>query len=236
MNFAPTSTRHAFTLIELLTVIAIIAILMGLLFPAIGLVREQANRARAKSDVSGIVTAVKLYNLDYGKYPVLEEKVDDATKDAICGEKDAGADPDIPNSRLFNTLRAIPEGINGEPPNRLNPKKVVFFEGKSVTNAAEPRSGFVDVAGGAGGANKGNFYDPWGKQYTIVIDQNYNNIIDLQKQYNDFIDEAKDDTDDKGVRSGVGAFSLGKDQKLGKAGDKQYKQGTQFSDDIVSWQ
>src|SRR5438552_3035429 len=59
----------AFTLVELLTVIAIIAILMGLLFPAIGIVKEQARKVQAKTDITNIVAAVKQYYTEYGKYP-----------------------------------------------------------------------------------------------------------------------------------------------------------------------
>ena len=50
----------AFTLIELLTVIAIIAILMGLLFPAVNAVKENAKKVQAKNDVTQIVAAVKI--------------------------------------------------------------------------------------------------------------------------------------------------------------------------------
>ena len=71
----PLSFLAAFTLVELLTVIAIIAILMGLLFPAIGAVKENGRRVQAKNDVMGIITAVKQYNTEYGKYPVVECRV-----------------------------------------------------------------------------------------------------------------------------------------------------------------
>src|ERR1700733_8577922 len=60
----------AFTLIELLTVIAIIAILMGLLFPALSVVRDQANKVQAKTAIMGAVAAVKQYYTEYGKYPI----------------------------------------------------------------------------------------------------------------------------------------------------------------------
>ncbi len=240
MNFSPHRAPRAFTLIELLTVIAIIAILMGLLFPAIGLVKEQANKARAKNDVSNIVTAVRTYNVEYGKFPSIAGagKAADpsaAVEDSICGDEAAGADSGTPNSLLFNTLRAIPEGLNAEPPNGRNPKKIVFFEGRSVSNVQQPRGGFVDQQG-AGAGVKGSYFDPWGKQYTIIIDQNYNNVLNLQKQYKDFTDSAQDDTEDIGIRSGVGAFSLGKDNALGNAGNKAFKSGTETSDDVVSWQ
>ena len=237
MNFSPlTTARRGFTLIELLTVIAIIAILMGLLFPAIGLVKDQANKARAKSDVSNIATAVKQYSLEYGKFPIIEEPIADATKDAICGAPEASAK--IHNNALFNTLRAIPEGLNKEPtPHRMNPKRVVFFEGKSVSNVKDPRGGFLDKEEqGASGDRKGSYFDPWAKEYTIVIDQNYNNMIDLTDQYTDFIESPEDSTKDKGVRGTVGVFSLGKDNTLGKSGDKMYKNANNLSDDVVSWQ
>ena len=61
--------RAAFTLIELLVVITIIAILMGLLFPAFKGVQDQAKRTQAKNDVTQIVTAVNAFYTEYGQYP-----------------------------------------------------------------------------------------------------------------------------------------------------------------------
>ncbi len=62
--------QRAFTLIELLVVITVIAILMGLLFPAFRGVQDQAKRTQAKNDLTQIVTAVNAYYTEYGKYPL----------------------------------------------------------------------------------------------------------------------------------------------------------------------
>jgi prepilin-type N-terminal cleavage/methylation domain-containing protein len=61
--------RHAFTLAELLTVIGIIAILAGLLFPAIGMVKKQAKKAKATSIVQQVGAAIETYRTMNGVYP-----------------------------------------------------------------------------------------------------------------------------------------------------------------------
>jgi prepilin-type N-terminal cleavage/methylation domain-containing protein len=219
----------AFTLIELLTVIAIIAILMSLLFPAVNAVKENARKVQAKNDCAQIVTAVKQYYAEYGKYPPLTEpggKTNTAvTTDDFVGDTVAGAQKI--NSKLFNTLRAIPEDPNTD--HKLNPRRVVFFEGKSVSNPDQPRAGFLDKPGGKSGADKGCFYDPWGKQYNVIIDSNYDNFLDVGQCYTDFGETDR-------PRTAVGAFALGKDNKLGENGDSRYRNGQKVSDDVISWQ
>lgn len=62
--------RRAFTLIELLTVIAILSILAGLLIPVIGQVRMTANRATCGSNMRQIGVAIHLYaNDNAGRLP-----------------------------------------------------------------------------------------------------------------------------------------------------------------------
>ncbi len=63
-------TSRAFTLIELLIVIAIIGILMGLLFPAVNGVIETAKRTTAKNDAVQIANAIRAYETEYGSFPV----------------------------------------------------------------------------------------------------------------------------------------------------------------------
>src|SRR5437016_13980148 len=63
--------RRAFTLIELLTVIAIIAILAALLFPVFSRAGEQVRQTTCMSNLHQIYVAANLYKDDQGGYPTL---------------------------------------------------------------------------------------------------------------------------------------------------------------------
>lgn len=227
---SPRAGASGFTLIELLTVIAIIAILMGLLFPAVNAVKEAARKAQAKNDCTGIVAAVKQYYAEYGKYPPITiDEAKPSTDDLILGDPVLDKRKDS-NNRLFDILRAIPRDETNKN-NVNNPRKVIFFEGKAVSDPVAPRGGFVEKGGEK--TNLGCYFDPWGKQYNVIIDTNYDNYIDVDKVYSDsqWLAEGR-------PRVGVGAFSLGKDNLVGEPKQSlagKYRDGQKISDDVISW-
>ena len=207
--------QRAFTLVELLTVIAIIAILMGLLFPALSIMIDRARKTDATTTCLAIVTAAKAYQTEFGKYPSALAATPATPADVIVGDTAAGGAA-VGNENLFNLLRAIPAGTNAG--HTLNPRKVVFFEGRTAKNPETPKNGF---------GTSGALFDPWGAQYCLALDMDGDNQL-TTLPYIDFNGAVK------GPRVGAGAYSLGKDGKLGISGN--FKDGSNTSDDVITWQ
>lgn len=58
------NSRRAFTLVELLVVIGIIALLISILMPALGRVRDQANRIKCMSNLRTIMQGIVMYSAE----------------------------------------------------------------------------------------------------------------------------------------------------------------------------
>ena len=231
-NSLPKNRIAAFTLIELLTVIAIIAILMGLLFPVLSSAKNSARRQAAAVGIRNIVAACKSYQTDYGKFPpvpapALVGNVNTGGYYAY-GEHDALIQAG--NEQLFYVLRAMPLGPNGST-HALNKRQVRYFEMGKAKEPKTPRDGFTDFGDSEGfTGTKGQLLDPWGKQYCIILDAADAGTIDMSNIYKDLKEP---------LRQSAAAFSLGIDGLLGGKdyrGNFRKAGSTDAPDDIVSWQ
>jgi prepilin-type N-terminal cleavage/methylation domain-containing protein len=161
-----------FTLVEILTVIAIIGILAGIILTAAAQARNKALRVRAKKEVTEIVTAIQTYDSVYGQFPVSTEVRNLAgTQDFTYGDKlltsalgpgSYGAN----NSEVIAILMDITSYPTGGPTANANHSKNTqhrqFLSANMVQDAALPGVG-PDLV----------YRDPWGTPYVISMDLNY---------------------------------------------------------------
>ena len=141
----------SFTLIELLVVIGIIALLAGLLLPAIGGVRVQAQKVKAKSLASAIAMAIKQYETTYGILPVFSNSSDTTS----LSEDD------------YDKLIACLSQVDG-------PKTVDDAKTAGLYNSR--KTAFLDVPNSYA---QDGYVDPWGNRFVIGIDANYDKVINF---------------------------------------------------------
>jgi len=216
----------AFTLIELITVIAIILVLMGLLFPAVNSVKQSAWKAQAKNDIVNLVTATKAYYTDYSQYPLNSTQ-------AAWNYNVVYGDPNgqFSSADLCNILRAIPDA-NYNQGNQLNPKLTVFLDLNNVKNPANPRSGIVTAnfkTSNGYNLKPGAYVDPWGDEYVVFIDGSYRGDVSNNGGLNEYF--YWNEQPPLRVRVGVCGVSMGPDRTRGTSGNSIFT----GSDDVATW-
>ena len=161
-----TSSCKRFTLIEMLVVIAIISILAGLVFPALGLARQNAKKSKANSECQSLKTAIIMYESEFSCWPAK-----------------ASSEGSALSSGDYITMCKMLTGDNA--------KKMMFYE---VGVGFEESKGILD---------------PWGNQYQVVLDTDFDGKI---ANKGDVATIAG-----KELRTRVGVFSFGVDKKKDKS-------------------
>jgi prepilin-type N-terminal cleavage/methylation domain-containing protein len=134
--------NRAFTLIELLTVIAIIAILAGITFGVIKGVNERAAISQAKAELSVLAQSLENYKRQYGDYPQIA--IDNST--GTNGGQTSG-------ERLYKALNGQIGPKLGA--SDLTTRQRVFFE----------KTKFTLVSPAATDLASNYIIDPWGRAY-----------------------------------------------------------------------
>lgn len=126
--------RRAFTLIEVLVVIAIIAIVLSLLFPAIGAVRESGRQARCGANLKSVAAAVAVYVGNHRYYPMSYVYGADFTSGRWLESEQLGEHPDPMRGYVHwsHVLFDGQEGAGGLPQGA--------FQCPSMLNGGAPRT------------------------------------------------------------------------------------------------
>jgi len=245
--------RRAFTLVEMLVVIAIIAILAGILIPVVGRAKTKAKVAASRVEMAGLETAIKSYKNDYNRWPIPKKPIGSTRwanmgGDFTYGVKDSNyVTPS--NEALMDILMAedrqrpdvpdFPLGYN--PKHSRNPKKNVYIEPKESGEAnGFPGLSLYDASDSVN--MSGRFHDPFGNPYLISIDLNGDGFCADHAYLNPVVSggdlvglvsfkPSPTDPDIYGYKGGVMIWSAGPDKQLGAG---KATEGNN-ADNILSW-
>jgi prepilin-type N-terminal cleavage/methylation domain-containing protein len=177
-----TERLGAFTLIELLMVIAIVGILAGILIPTVGLVRENANVAASKSQISQYLTAIQSFKSEYGYYPFTDLLNGEGELDLSDAQKSKQFIETL-SARDLTTFSPVTEGGNR--------RRIQFY---TFTEN--------EIADGQGTSAVNTVVDRFGNnQIRIVFDLDNNGSVSVP-------DPEGSLTDRKDVRSSLTAYVL----------------------------
>ena len=237
--------KQTFTLVELLVVIGIIAILAGLVIPAVIRAQMQGRITQAKSDMANILLALKGVESTYNKmvapesgstttYSFDNNKVSESTETITISSSSSSSSSSIVYKYIklgdfeeanaaaqnaydsFIAELSVPQKIDADDLN-VNKRKIKFLD---------PNPKFDPAADYDDAKNLPYLWrDPWGNRYIILINTNFT----------DGIPNPADDS--KVLSSKAVVYSCGPNGEDNKAKNILYDVGSPTStcDDIASW-
>ena len=118
-RFARQRRQGGFTLVEIMVVVVIIGILGMLVVPKLLGRTGEARVTAARTDISTLMQALKLYKLDNQRYPTTEQGLQalvqkPTTGPAANGWKEGGYVEKLPKDPWGNNYQYLSPGLHGE--------------------------------------------------------------------------------------------------------------------------
>jgi prepilin-type N-terminal cleavage/methylation domain-containing protein len=207
--------KRNFTLVELLVVIGIIAILAGLLTPAVIGAQQQGRITQARSDMATILMALKGLDGTYGK--MVARSGGNYQMGGSNWATDSDSSSNVKNARLdgpsstaayYAFIAELSDPSNGHLSTvSVNRRRMKFLDPKPEYN---PGVNYDDAV------NTPHLWlDPWGNPYVILV-----NV--------DYTEQIVDPTNSSNLVSGKAiAYSYGPDGASANADDQK--------DNVCSW-
>lgn len=164
----PRSTRpQAFTLVEMLVVIAVIGILAGILLPTFSILKQRAKIRQAQMEMANLAGAIKAYEKEYNRFPGSPNVERNGTPDfTFAGTlfptgQGYNSDNRLIMFILLNQMDKAADPLKTDIKNR-NPRNLSLYDARFVKDGDPNGIGSDDHV----------FRDPWGNPYIITIDLN----------------------------------------------------------------
>lgn len=141
---------------EWVFLLAIFLLVLAAVLPSIAAWRRHERLVMTRHDVSALYMAILRYQREYGTWPV----------ESTTGGPDVRYGVRRSNAELMRVLRSEVGAGNRE--NQLNSQRMIFIE-------VEPYQ-----KGWSGINDRGEFLDPWGTPYQIVLDSNYDSAAQVE--------------------------------------------------------
>jgi len=167
----------------------VIVIVVSIVLPLVYAVHSYGLAKEAWLGIHALVDAGNRYAAEYGTWPT------DRSIGVVDVRFGRGG---VPNREIVTALRGL-DGI-GNREHALNPRRIVFLE---FGDFEQGRSGIDD---------HGDFLDPWGTPYQVVMDTDLNGVCDVENSIYG-----------SGIPASMIVWSCGPDRR------------SDTGDDILSW-
>lgn len=170
--------KQGFTIVELLTVMAVIALLIGLLVPALSMVKDRAKDIQQRAQFHAISSGLEMFKADFGSYPE---------------SNDNSYPPQNPfDNRVYTGANKLAEAMIGLDLLGFHPKSgftatgVNDIDGDGRTEVIyNPTSGFVSSTGTYAETAQQNIQNR--KMFVELENANAFQMQDIYRNYGNFV-------------------------------------------------